>query len=219
MDADKNTFMSDAQWAANFPGTQAVIMEEWRSRPRAASVLDKCSSTDWKGRFLHVGTTIERPVLPIIKVNDRKPGDLVKYQKLVGKSETFRINRELGVTVVVAEHDTSRLLAVSDAVIFMENGVVTAQGAPKDVLRTRPSERILSDMPAPVRLYHETGAPGECPLDVKEGRAAFYGYKSGKPGRKPAYGGVALSVKDLYFRYGRDGKDVLRGTGLEVREG
>jgi len=120
MDADKNTFMSDAQWAANFPGTQAVIMEEWRARTRAASVLDKCSSTDWKGRFLHVGTTIERPVLPIIKVNDRKPGDLVKYQKLVGKSETFRINRELEVAYHIEIEDEAFSMKNLDSALNKE---------------------------------------------------------------------------------------------------
>ncbi len=209
-------------------GAQSLGYDRQTALRRAAEISDLFGFTDsfgdrtsglsgGKKQLLTLASTLVTSPSLLLLDEPTSRLDPVASADLI--SMLVRINRELGVTVVVAEHDTSRLLAVSDAVIFMENGVVTAQGAPRDVLRTRPSERILSDMPAPVRLYHEAGAPGECPLDVKEGRAVFYGYKSGKPGRKPAYGGVALSVKDLYFRYGRDGKDVLRGTGLEVREG
>jgi hypothetical protein len=111
-DADKLHFMAGAGEAPNFPGTQAIIQDEWRRRVRAASVMDKCVSTDWKGRFKGVGTTIERPVLPIVKVNDRKPGDPVKYQDLKGESETFTINRMMDV----AYH-----IDIEDQVFSMKN--------------------------------------------------------------------------------------------------
>lgn len=111
-DADKLHFMAQPGVAPNFPGTQAIIQDEWRRRVRAASVMDKCVSTDWKGRFKGVGTTIERPVLPIVKVNDRKPGDLVKYQKLKGDMETFTINRMMDV----AYH-----IDIEDQVFSMKN--------------------------------------------------------------------------------------------------
>lgn len=91
--------------APNLPGTQAIIQDEWRRRVRAASVMDKCVSTDWKGRFKGVGTTIERPVLPLIKVNDRKRGDPVKYQDLKGASETFTINKMMDVAYHIDVED------------------------------------------------------------------------------------------------------------------
>lgn len=106
-DADKLHLNANAGAAPNFPGTQAVIQDTWRARVRAQSVMDKFVSTDWRGRFLHHGTTIERPVLPLIRVNDRRPGDLVKYQKLRGDMETFTINRMMDVAYHIDVEDSA----------------------------------------------------------------------------------------------------------------
>lgn len=111
-DADKLHFMAQPGVAPNFPGTQAIIQDEWRRRVRAASVMDKCVSTDWKGRFKGVGTTIERPVLPLVKVNSRKPGDIVSYQDLKGDSETFTINRM---------YDVAYHIDIEDSLFSMKN--------------------------------------------------------------------------------------------------
>ena len=131
-----------------------------------------------------------------------------------------RINRQLGVTVVVAEHNTSLLLECTDKLMLLEDGRLTAYGTPEEVLSKKPSDRVLSDMPAPVRMFYKEETGGRCPLTVKEGRALFYNKETEKDdeptnGRAPA----ALSLKNVYFRYKRDSKDVLKGADLSVKEG
>ena len=130
-----------------------------------------------------------------------------------------RINKQLGVTVIIAEHNTSLLLEHTDKLMFLENGALTACGAPREVLKTRPSDKVLSDMPAPVRMFFERGEAGGCPLTVKEGRALF-GDVAEETTRDTSVGeNTVLSLKNVFFRHKRDGKDVLKGLDMDVFEG
>ena len=133
-------------------------------------------------------------------------------------SMLHRINEELGVTVMIAEHSTSGLLRYSDRLMFIEDGRMTAFGAPRDVLSLKPSEKVLPDMPAPVREHWKNGGKGECPLTVKEGRGLFT-YDSRDKAPVKEYGDPALECSGLYFRYGRGSQDILKGVDLTVREG
>ena len=130
-----------------------------------------------------------------------------------------RINRQLGITVITAEHNTSLLLEYTDTLMFIEDGKITACGTPEDVLSKRPSESVLSDMPAPVRLFYEKEKTGKCPLTVKEGRRAFSDLTEEKIGKEENHGEKSLELKNVYFRYKRDSKDILKGVDLAVKEG
>ena len=130
-----------------------------------------------------------------------------------------RINRQLGTTVIIAEHNTSLLLENTDKLIFLEDGKITACGEPQKVLKIKPSYRVLSDMPAPVRTFFERGMTGDCPLTVKEGRTVFSDTEEQRS-RDTTYGEKeVLTLKNVYFRHKRDGIDVLKGLDMTVHEG
>jgi ABC-type branched-subunit amino acid transport system ATPase component len=46
-----------------------------------------------------------------------------------------RLRDELGVTLVVIEHDLGLLQAVADRIVALDVGAVIADGAPEDVMR------------------------------------------------------------------------------------
>ena len=130
-----------------------------------------------------------------------------------------RINRQLGVTVIIAEHNTSLLLEYTDVLMFMEDGKLTACGSPGTVLSKKPSGRVLSDMPAPVRLFFEKETGGKCPLTVKEGRLLFSDIEEDEKEKAEIKGEAALELKNVYYRYKRDSKDILKGVDLAVKRG
>ncbi|MBO4868152.1 MAG: ATP-binding cassette domain-containing protein [Clostridia bacterium] len=209
-------------------GAQSLGYDRERAMRRAAEIADLFGFT---GRFSDrtselsggrkqlltlASTLLTSPSLllldePTSRLDPVASADLI--------SMLVRINRELGVTVIVAEHDTSRLLSVSDAVMFMEGGKITAFGPPEEVLSERPSDAVLSDMPTPVRLFFDTGVQGTCPLDVKAGRRVFSGYTESKPDGERKSGDPALQIEHVYYRYDRGGSDVLRDASLTVNRG
>ncbi len=137
-----------------------------------------------------------------------------------------KINRELGLTVIITEHRLEEVIPASDRLLVLQQGRVLACDAPRRVVsRLAEMPELLCFMPAAARLYHEVKADGECPLDVREGRDFIEARCGGKPCAMPADAPLdesappALSFREVYFRYERSGPDVLSGMTFNVREG
>ena len=62
-----------------------------------------------------------------------------------------RLNRERGVTMVLATHDLNLAASLCDALVLMRDGRVLAQGPTRDVL-TAPTSAQLYDVDADVQL-------------------------------------------------------------------
>ena len=149
----------------------------------------------------------------------------------VSASEFFqvidRINRELGVTVLLSEHRLEGLYAAVDRVIMLDRGRVVASGTPEETARQLMAEGsdLIAALPAPVQISFGVTGGRDCPLTVREGRLwlASYGKPAG-PAPAPAEErespkNPAIQVKDVWFRYGKDGEDVLRGVEFAVARG
>ena len=159
-----------------------------------------------------------------------------------------RLNREMGITVIAAEHRLEQVLPYSSKLLVIEDGRTAAFGGVQEVIGTiLEKSDLMRTMPAGVRLFHEfdrgistvsapdtsdvTGSAAassavRIPLTVPE--CAAWLRKNLTPGRSesenaaPAPGNAAspaIEVSDLWFRYERKGPDILRGTAFSVMEG
>lgn len=143
-----------------------------------------------------------------------------------------RINRELGTTVIMTEHRLEEALPLADRVIVMDEGRVILDEAPaKAGARLRMLEHpMFASMPSPMRVFAGVHEWKDGPLTVKEGREWLGRYLSGRcqasgsspvvigagnDGRRP----IAISFKDVWFRYERNGADVIKDLSFEVAEG
>lgn len=140
-------------------------------------------------------------------------------------SAVRRVNRELGVTVVLSAHRLDDVLSLADRVCVLEAGEIAALGTPETVARTlyESNDPFFSAMPAPVRLWAETGMRGACPTDVRGGRALLRALspEKGRISAPPeqAAGEALLQGKELWFRYEKNAPDVLRALDIAVRAG
>ncbi|MBR5365563.1 MAG: energy-coupling factor ABC transporter ATP-binding protein [Clostridia bacterium] len=139
-----------------------------------------------------------------------------------------RLNRELGLTVLIVEHRLEEIVPAADRLIVMENGRVTDSGRPSDVIGRMRGTPLCTAMPAAAQLWQMTGGAGgdPCPLDVRGGRQYLTRNFANRirsmpipetPEREAA--APALQFSDVWFRYDRNAPDVLRGLTLTVREG
>ncbi len=135
-----------------------------------------------------------------------------------------KVNRELGLTVIITEHRLEEVIPVCDRLLVLQNGRVLDCGAPRAVVsRAADNADLLCFMPAAARLFHAVEGRGECPLDVREGRAFIE--TRGVSTRLPEEAKLddsaepALSFRDVYFRYERNLPDVLSGMSFTVRAG
>ena len=141
-----------------------------------------------------------------------------------------KINLELGTTVIITEHRLEDIYHAADRVVVMDRGRIVADDTPRavgDQLYLQRSQ-MFAALPAPVRVFYQANAAGECPLTVREGRTwltrTFEGRKliCTEPAAEPEILESklpALRVREAWFRYEKDAPDVLTGMNLAVPEG
>ncbi len=151
----------------------------------------------------------------------------------ISASEFFaslrRVSEELGVAIIIAEHRLEEIFPIADRVMMMDGAGVYAYGAPREIGEklSRSPHRLREGMPAAVRLFSELGGEGASPLTVKEGKRYVrdnFGNgcrrlepplsRSGADGRERA-----IEIRDGYFRYTREQRDILNGLSLTVYGG
>ena len=141
-----------------------------------------------------------------------------------------KINIELGTTVIITEHRLEDIYHNADRVVVLDGGRVVADDSPRQVGRLlwQQDNALFAALPTPVRVFYEAGGEGECPLTVREGRnwltKAFEGrdLSETQPALAPAAPGetdAAVKVREAWFRYEKDGPDILQGVDLTVPRG
>ena len=151
-----------------------------------------------------------------------------------------RINRELGVAVLLCEHRLEDVFQRADRVLLMKQGTVLTDDTPENLTFTLQKDptasRIYLGLPGAARIFGELQQKGVCPVNKKlplsirdarhvlkeldlplekvkaEPEKRTEAAKSNK--EKPA-----LEGKELWFRYDEKGKDILRGLNLSVQRG
>lgn len=144
-------------------------------------------------------------------------------------ASVYKLNRELGLTVILTEHRLEEVFPMADRVLMLDHGRKLLLESPAEAGRrlrsTAPDHPMLAALPSAVRIYQELDTADVCPLTVKEGKEFlsrhFLPY--GEP-EVPAQSitdehPVVLEAKEAWFRYQRDLPDVLRGVSLQVRQG
>lgn len=132
-------------------------------------------------------------------------------------SAVLRLNRELGITVIIAEHRTEGFFAACDKILPMKAGTVLGEFSPAEAAEfmLRDSE-LFAFLPCAARI---TRTPA---LTVKAGRE--YLQDSGicaevPPEPSPAETETVLECRDLCFAYSRTSPDILTGTDLSLKKG
>lgn len=151
-----------------------------------------------------------------------------------------RINRELGVAVLLCEHRLEDVFQRADRVLLMKQGGILADDTPENLTfalqRDPAASRIYLGLPGAARIFGELQKEGICPaeeklpLSIRDARRLLkkmdLPLEQGKvipgkerrkvPGKKEK---PALEASELWFRYEEKGKDVLRGLSLSMGRG
>ena len=146
-----------------------------------------------------------------------------EFLALLGK-----INRELGITVVLTEHRLEEAFPIATRVIVMEKGKVVCDDTPEKVgmhLRDKSSGMFLA-MPTAMRVWAGIKTDLACPLTVRDG-SDFLTARSKEKELLPLteksehiYGEeVTLCCEEIWFRYEKNLPDVVKGLSLTLHKG
>ncbi len=143
-----------------------------------------------------------------------------------------RLNRDFGITILIAEHRLEEFLPLCGKVIVMENGELIADCPPRELADALPDGHIMRDaLPVAVRVfslaerkYGKTG--GGPPVTVREGRqnALCRRYLTENPPEKrppflPKEKKPLIDASELWVSYGKGVPDTLRSVTISLYEG
>ncbi len=149
-----------------------------------------------------------------------------------------KINLELRTTVIITEHRLEDVLYAADRVVVMDGGRIVCQGLPREIgneLKRQGSD-MFAAMPTPMRVFYGVGEDLDkpCPLTVREGGdwlSGVFGDEKPKIVRVDEQKNevllpenveikdCAVAVQEAWFRYTKDGQDILRGVELKIPKG
>ena len=135
-----------------------------------------------------------------------------------------RLSSDFAITILIAEHRLEDVVPICDKLLVMEEGSLIAAAPPAEAISAlKDRSDILCGMPAASRLYAKLSGSGSCPLTVRGGRAfienSFGNTTRGLPQASYTHSeAAALEFKEVYFRYDRNGRDILCGLDLKIYE-
>lgn len=135
-----------------------------------------------------------------------------------------RINTELGVTIILSEHNWSEVFPLSDKVVVMEDGKITTENTPYKIGEELKQNSMFAALPTPTKIYYSLGNnSGNCPITIRDGHKwlekqqinEHFEFKSEKNriNTEPI-----LELKDVWFRYEKNSDDILKGLSFKVHE-
>ena len=135
-----------------------------------------------------------------------------------------KINEELGVTVILAEHRLEEAFPLADRVVLMDRSRIRAVTTPRALCEHIDADEATNlGLPSAVRVFRALKGERECPLTVREGkRFVTTQYETrvtrlAEPAEQERE--TVMEAREVWFRYERNAPDVLRGLSLAVKKG
>lgn len=146
--------------------------------------------------------------------------DPVAARELLGILD--RLNKEMGVTIIIAEHDPEELFDSCDKILYLAKGKTEFFGTPALTAKYFVENALEGFLPETSKAFARLC--DDLPLNVRQGRAKLE--KLGVTDipkqavtdteRAEPY---ALQCKDLWQRYEKNSPDILKGCDLGIRKG
>ena len=229
--------VTDKVWHELAFGLESLGCDQTTMRTRVAEMACYFGIQDWFHRDVAALSGGQKQLLNLASIMAMQPEVLILDEPTsqldpIAASDFLntvrKINTELGTTVIITEHRLEDIFPYADRAVVMDGGKIIADDAPANVgqLLFEQKNPMFAAMPTPVRVFYGAGCTGESPLTVRQGRNWLSREFPAVPKIKaePALSPTevenpALSLKELWFRYEKDGRDILRGVSAEIPAG
>ena len=146
-----------------------------------------------------------------------------------------KINRELGVTIILTEHKLDEALALSDRAVFMDKGRIIAEGTPEAVgiKLLGENHNMFKAMPVPMRVWaafsqtnsNTIATLSDCPITLRDGAKWLAGQNINaellpkNSNILTVYEKPAISLEGTWFKYDKNSPDVIKDLSFTVHYG
>ena len=233
----ENQIVTDKVWHELAFGLESLGYENSVIRHRVAEMASFFGMEDWFYKNVTELSGGQKQLLNLASVMVMQPSVLILDEPTsqldpIAASEFLsmlgKINRELGTTILLTEHRLEEAFALASRVVVMEKGRCLCDGPPQEVgkyLKEKENQMFLA-MPAAMQIWAAVENADDCPVTVRDGREWFSRFAEShdflKIPEEKEYTypeGVALEGKEVWFRYEKEGRDIVKGLNVSVRKG
>jgi energy-coupling factor transporter ATP-binding protein EcfA2/uncharacterized membrane protein len=233
----ENQIVTDKVWHELAFGLESLGYDTPTIRGRVAEMASFFGIQSWFYKNVTELSGGQKQLLNLASVMAMQPSVLILDEPTsqldpIAASEFLatvgRINRELGTTVLMTEHRLEEVFPLSDRALVMAGGRILADGTPREVgaqLRDAGDAMFLA-MPAAMRVWAAVPNREPCPVTVREGRTWLAGFAAAHelkelpaPPASAARDETAAELTDIWFKYEKDGPDVVKGLSLRLKKG
>ncbi len=248
-----NQLVTDKVWHELAFGLESLGLDNQTIKRRVAEMASYFDIQTWFRQDVASLSGGQKQLLNLASIMAMQPKVLILDEPTsqldpIAASEflrtVYKINRDLGVTVIISEHRLEELMPMADKVMVMDEGrIIAYDRADKIGDYLAGSEHpMFYGLPSVMKIYskavkngvkaYEHNSEHETPLNIREGRLWLDDVMKDKdPGKAPSMessdakdgkevsSATVMKLKDVYFRYSKDGQDVLRDLNFEMRKG
>lgn len=229
-----NQIVTDKVWHELAFGLESLGYDTPTIRLRVAETASFFGIQEWFYRSTGELSGGQKQLLALASVMVMQPSVLIldeptaqldpiaaaEFLAAVGK-----INRELGVTVLITEHRLEEVFPFCSRVFVLDKGRLLCDGTPREVgefLRTNEHD-MFAAMPAPMRIWAKTKSSLPCPLTVREGREWLSQTQiiNSIPSEITAEHSASPTVElnEVWFKYEQNAPDIIRGLNFTAYAG
>ncbi len=232
----ENQIVTDCVWHEMAFGLENLGLDTQTIRRRVAETATRFGIEDWfhkktaelsGGQKQLLNLACVTAMQPRILLLDEPTAQLDPVAASSFISALQRLNKETGITVLLVEHCLEEVFSFADKVLLMDKGEIAFYDKPKilsSYFKINPLHPMKEALPSATRIFSMLGEEGESPITVREGRGYisdnFYNKIRSLDILPCSHSGEkAVEFKDVYFRYGKDLPDILKGVSLTVYKG
>lgn len=236
MQSVENQIVTDKVWHELAFGLESLGISTPVIRRRVAEMAAFFGISDWFHKNVAELSGGQKQLLNLASVMVMQPKVLLLDEPTsqldpIASAEFLnilsKINRELGVTIILAEHRLEEVLPLAEKVAVMDKGKMICFDETRHFCEQirQEKEHILGFLPTPSRVWTGLNTDMPCPLTVTEGREFLIKYtKTVTPALVPEkeyFVGTdtVLQAKDVSFRYESNLPFVVNGLNINIKKG
>lgn len=234
-----NQIVTDKVWHELAFGLESLGYDNQTIKRRVAEMADYFGIENWFHKETNTLSGGQKQLLNLASVMVMQPKVLILDEPTaqldpIAASEflqtVYKINRDLGVTVIMSEHRLEEVFPIADRVLVLDKGKIVAIDIPERIgeylsgRETGEAHPMFYGLPAVVRIF-QNFPMGESPLTIREGRKKMEQLLKGKEVVGSSFDAVeksketVIQLKNVWFHYEKGHHDVLKGVSFSVEKG
>ena len=233
-----NQIVTDKVWHELAFGLESLGLESKAIRLRTAEMASFFGIEEWFYKKVTELSGGQKQLLNLASIMAMQPEVLILDEPTsqldpIAASDflktVYRINRELGTTVILTEHRMEETFPSSDRILVMDEGRILLENTPTMVGKKLKeySHRMFLSMPTPMQIYGGVKNDLECPLTIRDGRQWIDKLYEKNYFKKDKLNiriiekrdEIAIELREIWFRYDKEGADIIKDLSLKVPKG